>query len=158
METWSNFFAAEVGAAATLTGLLFVAISINLTRVLQFSYLPLRAFEALATLMSVLFIATIGLVPHQPAAVSGGAIALTGLVTWVFQLWTLVTTHKEAKGNPRYWLRLILSLLTAPTFVVGGALLAGGLASGGLWIVVGILLSFSAAVLSAWVLLVEINR
>ncbi len=78
MESWSSFFSAEVGAAATLTGLLFVAISINLTRVLQFSYLPLRALEALATLVSVLFVATVGLIPNQPSFATGVEIALVG--------------------------------------------------------------------------------
>ena len=114
MESWSSVFEAEVGAAATLTGLLFVAISINLTRVLQTSYLPLRALEALATLMSVLFVATFGLIPHQPNLAMGVAVVFTKLATWAFQMWSLVTTHELAKENPRYWLRVSLNLLTAP--------------------------------------------
>jgi hypothetical protein len=137
---------------------LFVAISINLTQVLQLSYLPMRALEALATLMSVLFVSTIGLIPHQPAAAVGAEITLTGVVTWAFHIWALTTTHKTAKGNPRYWLRVILNLVPAPTYIVGGAFIAGGIMGGGLWIAAGILLSFSAAVLSSWVLLIEINR
>jgi len=158
MESWGNFFAAEVGAAATLTGLLFVAISINLTRVLQLPYLPLRALEALAALMSVLFVSTIGLIPHQPAEAMGAEITLTGVVTWTFQIWALVTTHKAARENPRYWLRVLLNLIPAPTYIIGGAFIAGRITGGGLWIAAGILLSFSAAVLSSWVLLIEINR
>lgn len=37
---WQTFAAAEVGAAAALTGLLFVAVSINLERILAFPKLP----------------------------------------------------------------------------------------------------------------------
>ncbi|HEX3901634.1 MAG TPA: hypothetical protein VH853_02220 [Polyangia bacterium] len=40
---WESFFVAEVGAAAALTGLLFVAVSINLSKVLAFPQLPGRA-------------------------------------------------------------------------------------------------------------------
>jgi hypothetical protein len=42
---WDNFFVAEVGAAAALSGLLFVAVSINLTRILAIPHLPARAAE-----------------------------------------------------------------------------------------------------------------
>jgi len=32
---WANFFVAEVGASAALVGLLFVAVSINLTKIIE---------------------------------------------------------------------------------------------------------------------------
>jgi modulator of FtsH protease len=44
---WDSSFVAEVGAPAALAGLLFVAVSINLTRILQFPQLPGRAAETL---------------------------------------------------------------------------------------------------------------
>ena len=37
---WANFFFAEVGASAALVGLLFVAVSINLKRILEVPGLP----------------------------------------------------------------------------------------------------------------------
>ena len=37
---WANFFVAEVGASAALSGLVVVAISINLSRILFFPQLP----------------------------------------------------------------------------------------------------------------------
>jgi hypothetical protein len=43
----ANFFAEEVGASAALTGLLVVAISINLARILSIAQLPGRAAEGL---------------------------------------------------------------------------------------------------------------
>jgi hypothetical protein len=39
---WANFFVAEVGAAAAPSGLIIVAISINLQRILSFPQLPDR--------------------------------------------------------------------------------------------------------------------
>jgi hypothetical protein len=44
---WAIFFSAELAALATLTGLVVVAISINLPRILAYAHLPTRAGEAL---------------------------------------------------------------------------------------------------------------
>jgi hypothetical protein len=47
MSGWENFFIAEVGASAALTGLIFVGVSINLARILSFPKLPNRALQPL---------------------------------------------------------------------------------------------------------------
>ena len=44
---WESLFVAEAGASAALAGLLFVAISINLERILQGAGLSGRAGEAM---------------------------------------------------------------------------------------------------------------
>jgi len=40
LAEWANFFVAEVGASAALAGLVVVATSINLSRILLFPQLP----------------------------------------------------------------------------------------------------------------------
>ena len=53
-DVWQSFFVAVISAAAALTGLLFVAVSINLDKILKGrSYLPARAAETLASLLLV---------------------------------------------------------------------------------------------------------
>ena len=47
MEQWDYFFQAQVGASAALVGLIFVSISISLTRILAAPPLPGRALHAL---------------------------------------------------------------------------------------------------------------
>ena len=47
MEAWTDFFVAEVGAAAALAGLLVVAISINIAKIMGFPLLPGRAAQTL---------------------------------------------------------------------------------------------------------------
>jgi hypothetical protein len=40
MEPWGGFFIAQVGASAALAGLIFVAVSLNLTKVLALAICP----------------------------------------------------------------------------------------------------------------------
>jgi hypothetical protein len=72
---WANFFVAEVGASAALTGLLVVAISINLARILSFAQLPERAAEGLITLVAAFVLAgyRTGTKPARQA-VRGGSV------------------------------------------------------------------------------------
>ena len=57
---WESLFVAEAGASAALAGLLFVALSINLERILKGSGLPGRAGEAIVLLLTVLVVSTFG--------------------------------------------------------------------------------------------------
>jgi hypothetical protein len=83
MGEWADFFVAELGAAAALAGLVIVAISINVTRILSTPLLPGRAAETLVTPTGVLLASTYALVPHQPGWLLGGEVAMTGVVMWI---------------------------------------------------------------------------
>jgi modulator of FtsH protease len=154
---WANFFVAEAGASAALAGLLFVAVSINLTRVLQFPHLPGRAAEALFAFLSVLAIATLALVPGLSPCMLGVAIASVGVASWSVNVVMLARTWRVSApyGIAR---RFAFNQLPPVPFVVAGVLLATDHASGMYWIVPGTLLSFMAGLFGAWVLLIEIQR
>jgi hypothetical protein len=47
ISEWNTLLSVRAGAAATLTGLVFVAVSINLSKILTFPGLPGRAAESL---------------------------------------------------------------------------------------------------------------
>ena len=156
---WENFFVAEAGASAALAGLLFVAVSINLSRILAFPQLPGRAAEALIILVGVLVDATIGLVPEQPRWVLGAGMSVVGVTVWAYPI-LLQLRAIEAPGAPRRWKTVrILShqVATVPMLVAGLSVLVGR--GGGLyWLLPGTIFSFSVGLLNAWVLLVEIQR
>jgi hypothetical protein len=158
MAGWESFFAAEAGASAALSGLVFVAVSINLTRILEIPHLPERAAEALMILFSVLAVATFGLVPGQRQSTFGaevlGAGACVSLFTIVLQL------RAFRNDSARRWLamRSVLAHAACIPFIVAGGLLLAGRADGVYWILPGTLASFAAGALNAWVLLVEIQR
>ena len=69
VEAWHELFIAAAGAAAALSGLIFVAVSINLREILAeekkvgSSYLTGRALESLAALLVILGISIVGLDP-----------------------------------------------------------------------------------------------
>ena len=63
MGNWHDFLVAELGASAKFTGLLFVSLSVNQTRILQFGGLPERGLQALTSIFLVFIIATLALAP-----------------------------------------------------------------------------------------------
>jgi hypothetical protein len=67
-----------VGAAAALAGLVFVAVSINLARILMFATLPRRAVETLAIAIGLLLASVLVLVPGQSPVVFGTEILVLG--------------------------------------------------------------------------------
>ncbi|MGA3121005.1 MAG: hypothetical protein ABSF69_09580 [Polyangiaceae bacterium] len=157
-DDWGNFFVAQVGAAATLSGLLFVAVSINLARILAIEHLPERAAETLTVFVGVLVVATFGLVPGQSATAFGVEIVGTGSAVWIVSVKAQMRAYRNAEA--RRWLvrRAVGTQAATLPFVVGGALLVGGRPSGLYWLVGGVLASFAAGIQNAWVLLVEILR
>ena len=155
---WANFFVAEVGAAAALSGLLFVAVSINLTRILAIEHLPDRAAETLYVLLGVLVVATFGLIPGQGLTALGFEVVGAGLAVWSICVRSQARAYRDPAA--RQWLlhRVVWTQLATLPFIIGGALLISGHPSGRYWLVPGVLASFSAGIQNAWVLLIEILR
>jgi modulator of FtsH protease len=157
---WANFFVAEVGASAALTGLLVVAISINLSRILAIAQLPGRAAEALIVLVGALALTSAGLVPNQPAALFGAEVLAIGVVTLVVPLAIQLRSWSSAVGvSPaRQVVRAIVSAATSLLFIVAGVLLVLGSGNGLYWVAAGVIVALVGGVWNAWVLLVEILR
>ena len=157
-HSWHDFFVAEASASAALAGLLFVAVSINLTRILEFPQLPIRAIEALSTLLSVLLVATFFLIPGQSGLAYGIEIGASGLLVWIGLTIALLRTRKFRHPDDNVVLRLVMNQAPPLPFIVAGALMAYGNPTGIYWVVPGVILSLSADMILAWVLLIEIQR
>jgi len=158
---WSNFFLGELGAAAALSGLLFVSLSVNQARILELGRMADRGLDALAMLSLVLVVASLPLVPGQPPRVLGGEIAALGLITLALTLRLQRAYLAGLEPSIRRRSRRLVGLnrLAVTLIVLGGVLLAARGDALGLYLVMpGILLSFIAAGCGAWVLLIEINR
>ena len=153
---WGNFFVAEVGASAALAGLVVVAISINLSRIISLAHLPERAAEALMVLVGALVVTSAALVPNQSAALFGAEAMTIGVVTFVVPL--VFQVRALNARLPRRYLRVLVGAAASLPFVVAGALLVLGSGAGFYWVAAGVIISLVAGVFDAWVLLVEILR
>jgi modulator of FtsH protease len=159
-EDWKDLFVAVAGASAALLGLLFVAVSINLERILSYEGLPERALETLMLLLGVLVVSIVGLMPGQSHVALGLELLGTGAVVAFVVLRLPASGAEEAGREPTRWRlsRLGVRLMGTVPLLVGGlsVLLEAG---GGLyWIAAGVILAIIGAVTNAWVLLVEILR
>jgi modulator of FtsH protease len=161
MEGWGEFFVAEVGAAAALAGLLVVAMSINIEKIMAMPTLPPRAAQTLIIISASLVLGSLGLFPGQPAGAFGWEALVAGLVvalTGVLQVRNLFA--RRTSTDPLFWslYPLALVVITAAPPIVGGLLLITGNESGIYWIGAGIIVSFLTTLQGGWVLLVEILR
>jgi len=158
-EQWHDMFVAMAGAAAALTGLIFVAVSINLERVLKFPALPPRAVETLSILVGLLVLSVFVLVPGQSLTALGAEILVLGVILGTALLVKRIRLPRAA-GQPLTWTVTPVGVIlgaTLPMAVAGISVLVRG--GGGLyWLVAALILGFAGAVLNAWILLVEIHR
>jgi hypothetical protein len=159
-DQWSTFFSAQVSAAATLTGLLFVAVSINLTKIISFAQLTPRAVKALMTLIAILFAASLCLVPGQSTNALGVELTILGAIFWgtiSFLLRSHLLGNTYIKRRQKLMTTLLAQSSELPIAVCGVSLLVRH--GGGLyWMVAAVIFSFVTVILDAWVLLVEILR
>ena len=156
---WTDLFVASAGASAALAGLVFVAVSINVDRILKFEGLPDRALETVLMLVSVVLVSIVGLIPGQSTTALGAEILALGLAFGLV-IARLARRSLPHGPHPRAWLisRLgVAAAATLPMIVAGASLLAE--AGGGLyWLVAGMVFAIVGAVANAWVLLIEILR
>jgi hypothetical protein len=159
VSEWSDLFVATAGGAAALAGLVFVAVSINLERILSLPGLPARALQTLLMLAIVVAISIVGLIPGQDRV----ALGVELLVVAVGYAAALVLTSRRnmpTREEPRAWLigRLALLGIGAVPLLVGAVSVLADAGGGLYWIVAGILGAIAGGVANAWVLLVEIQR
>jgi hypothetical protein len=155
---WHDLFVGVAGAAAVLTGLLFVSLSINLRQILGQVWLPRRAALTLMLLFEALVISIFGLVPGQSSTTLAVELLCLGGAVWLFAI-GVFTVRRPAvdQSQPIVVNAVAAQLATLPVIAAGASLLAGS--GGGLyWLVPAILLLLGVGVLYAWVLLIEILR
>jgi hypothetical protein len=141
-DGWAGLFLAGAGASAALAGLLFVAISINLERILQGVGLPGRAGEAIVLLVAVLVVSTLGLVPGQSPTVLGAELFGAGLVAWLILVVIDVRAVRGRVGPSPGVLagRVVITQVAVLPPLAGGVSLLLRAGGGLYWLVPGVVL------------------
>jgi len=157
---WEPFFTATIAAAAALTGLLFVAISINFDKIFKDAgFLPARAAETLATLLLIVIGSALALVP-QSTRLLGLEIVIVVVPMLVITVRNQLAYRRQNRNDPLLWTVSRMAgtaAATVPCTVAGFSLaLHGG--GGFYWLAAAALLGIVGAVYNAWVLMVEITR
>src|SRR4051794_5821294 len=157
---WTLFAGSMVTAIASLTGLLFVAISINLREILAEPGLPDRAFQSLALLVGLVLISTIVLFPGLDPNGLAVVLVVFGLAMGVFiTLIHRVATRNVADAYRRnYHLGTVMSAAPGALLVLAGITLAVHGPGGMIWYGAADLAGILVAALNSWILLVEIHR
>ncbi len=154
---WTDFFVASARASAALTGLVFVAVSINIDRILALPGVPERALETVLTLLGVVLVSLVALLPGVSIEALGALLLLLSLTLIAVAIQIDHSTPAGGDGQPHTSRHLLRAMATIPVLMGGVSLLTE--TGGGLyWIAAAVLLATLAAVINAWVLLVEILR
>lgn len=160
LSEWRDFFVAVASASAALTGLIIVAMSVTIERILADRTLPSRAGTTIAAMTMVLLVGLAALIPQHSPSLFGLEAIVMGLL--VLAACTRMTQRMFSDPNRAQPLANVLrsGIITLPTLLVtiGGLILSIGFASGLVWIAAGMITTIAGAMANAWVLLVEIQR
>ena len=144
--------------AAALAGLVFVAVSINVERIIALHGLPFGALQTILLLLAAVVVSIVGLVPQSTtwlaveilaAALSlGVGIAITGRRAF------------DTGGNRKWLASRLAAVLPGSVCYLSPAASACWLRGAAGWpgIVAGLIGGMVGAVVNAWILLVEILR
>jgi hypothetical protein len=158
-EQWSDFNVAVAGATAALAGLLIVAMSVNIERILAARGVLSRAGAAVGALVLAVIASCLCLVPTQPVWAFGaetliGAV-LVGAMAVAAMRGIYADQTQSRRGRP---VKSATSFIPPLAFGVGAVILLAGDPGGYGWVAAGSLLSILNGILFSWVALVEVLR
>ncbi|UGS35197.1 hypothetical protein [Capillimicrobium parvum] len=155
---WTDVYVASAGAAAALAGLVFVAVSINVERILAFRGLPERGLVTVLLLLGAVVASLFGLHPDQSDETLGWEILIGGCVLSAIVIWLLLKSRPREDEESHMASALGLAAVGTLPYIVAGILLVSGSDAGLDWLFSGIVGAIVAGVINGWVLLVEILR
>jgi hypothetical protein len=163
-EGWGEFGVGAAGATGALAGLLIVAISVNVKRILASRAATRGASTTIASLVLALIAALLVLIPGQVLGLLGIEVLIALVPVMALQVHSLAAAFADRRaGMPGVtsgviWAIASLAALQFVPFVIAVILLAAGSTAGVGALAAGILLVIVASMVTAWALLVEVLR
>ncbi|GED99460.1 hypothetical protein [Gordonia crocea] len=168
LEQWSDFNVAIAGASAALAGLIIVAVSVNLERILVSPAIPARTGAAIGALTLAVAAGCLSLIPDQSLSALGVEILVGALLVGWFALLASLRIYRVASAEhdpllpkpPRMWPpgKIAMALASPLLFVIGGIILVTGNVDGLNWVAAGSITAIVASVGLSWIVLIEVRR
>jgi len=150
---WQDFAEMTGAASGALTGLLFVAVSLNATRIAGHQGLRASAAQTLVLFLVPLAMAMALLTPGQANWALGGELIAAGVVASLVLLSTASKKHGLGADDTRLismFNRRSASLCVMVLFIGSGATLVCGRDTGLYLLLPAALVAFISGVLNAW--------
>jgi hypothetical protein len=145
---WQNFYLMMGTANATITGLLFVALSIHLREVLEHPRLKPRAVIALVVLTTQIVISAIVLTPQVRELMGGEILLLNGVFLYLDLRHRVESTINQAA---------LVSLVIRLTYVYAAISLMTGVGGGFYVLGLVLVLTLARTMASCWALLTALE-
>ncbi len=159
MQAWDAFATIAGGAAAALTGLLFVAVSVRAAYIARSQELRNRAAQTLVLFGTVLVLAVLMAIPGQGYRTLGAELLGLGVLTGA----GLAVLDRRAKASrsgqaiAQVLEAVTPNLVTSVLLLAAGIILALGLHAGLYVLVAPVLTALVGGVVSAWLFLTKIT-
>lgn len=159
LESWGDFNVAMAGASAALAGLVIVAASVNIEKIIHAGTLTARLAAAIAALVLALVASAAGLVPGIDSRWYGVVILVVAVSAGVFQVHAMRVIARDPAATRRERIaKSIPGFLPVAAYLAAGIAAIAGHPSGLLLAAAGCLLAVVSAILISWIALVEVLR
>ncbi len=158
-DQWHDFFLMVGGGAAALAGLVFVAMSINLTVIAGDPTHKNRAIGTLTGFTAVFMICALALIgdqTQQSIGIEWLAVSVPATVIYIRGYFRAVRMH----GNPKALSigRVVFGTIDYVVQIIGSILLISGYIAGLYLASIAMVVSFASLISGAWLLIVGIHE
>jgi len=159
IDRWQNFFVMVGGGAAALAGLVFIAMSINLSIITRDATHKNRAIATLTGFTAVFMICAFALIGNQNYQWIGIEWLVVTLVPTVTYIRVYVQATKEGRSSVGLSIgRFIMGTSCYAAQLIGSVLLISGHIAGLYVASAAIVLSFAFFITAAWLLITGIQE
>lgn len=159
VENWQEFNVAMIGATAALAGLVIVAASVNIGKIITATSMTSRLAAGIGGLVLALTTSAIGLIPDIGTVAFGVTTLIVSALFVVFPVESArrIFAYRAPENTARFF-KALMGLVAPVAYLIGSILLIVGSPAGLVLFAAGSILAIMAALLISWVVLVEVLR
>ena len=120
-KAWTDFYLTAGASAAVLTGLLFVALSINRETIPKHPHLGGKARQAIYALVSVFVVSLLVLIPDQSTAALGAELILGASVQLALAIPRQIRRMRSTVSTERRSFALLIAVYDAAMLLIFAA-------------------------------------